>query len=148
MSGTILTLRPATTADARLLLEWRNDQASRNSSRNSETITIDQHEAWLTCVLVSTDHVVRIAESSGVPVGVVRANRIAEGWELSWTVAPQSRGHGVGTHMLRAFAAHLAGPLTAVIRKSNQASQRIAVRAGLTLKGDAEDPDFEVWTRE
>jgi RimJ/RimL family protein N-acetyltransferase len=143
-----LTLRLVTDADAALLMDWRNDAATRSNSRSGEPVHPDQHNAWLSRVISSTDHVIRIAERRGVPVGVVRADRIEGGWELSWTVSPLSRGKGVGGRMLRTFAAGLDGRLAAVIRSDNHASRRIAETAGFRPTGDSPVSNFELWVRE
>ena len=148
MNDNNLKLRPATMADAALLLQWRNGADTRVNSRNSEPIDVGQHETWLSRILASPDHVVRIAEAGGHPVGVVRADRTAQGWELSWTVAPKARGRGVGGGMLGVFVASLDGRLTAVIRKGNLASSKIAAKVGLELTGSTPEDDFELWSRE
>lgn len=134
-------------ADAPLLLAWRNDAAARQASRNADQVSWSEHEAWLTRMLASTDHLMRIAEADGMPVGVVRADRGDGSWELSWTVAPQARGRGFGSHMLRRFVQSLDGRLVAVIRKDNAASIKIAAAAGLKFEREAGDFGYELWTR-
>ena|SRR5687767_11114704 len=146
-SGSI-TLRPASPADADLLLAWRNDPQSRIASRNAACVTPDEHQRWLSRTLASADHKLMIAEDCGKPAGVVRADRIAQGWELSWTVAPEARGRGVGRQMLTAFVATLDGRLVATIRRGNAASSRMASAAGLSLHSFTEDSKFEQWVRE
>ena len=119
MSEINIALRPVSMSDAATLLAWRNDPSTRNNSRGREPIPLEQHLAWLSRVLASTDHVMRMVDSGGHPVGVVRADRTADGWELSWTVASQARGQGIGRKMLRTFVAQFEGHLTAYIRKDN-----------------------------
>jgi RimJ/RimL family protein N-acetyltransferase len=142
-----LSLRAVSMADARLLLAWRNDPVTRSASRNGDRVGRDEHEAWLTRMLASADHVIRIAEADGAPVGVVRADRSNDGWKLSWTVAPQARGRGFGSRMLVCFVRSLDGRLLAVIRKDNAGSRKIAAAAGLKHTGGADDPQYEHWTR-
>jgi RimJ/RimL family protein N-acetyltransferase len=143
-----ITLRQVSLADGQLLFAWRNDPEARRNSRSVEPVRWKDHEAWLSRMLGAPDCVIRIVEADGRPVGVVRADRAADGWELSWTVAPDARGHGVGRSMLTMFVTGLDGRLIAVIRKDNVASARIAAAAGLSRLGLADDPDFERWTRE
>jgi RimJ/RimL family protein N-acetyltransferase len=131
-----------------MLLDWRNDAATRSNSRNSGLINFEQHNAWLSGILASADHIIRIAEAGGRPIGVVRADRIAGGWELSWAVAPQARGRGLGSRMLRSFTASLDGRLLATVRKDNFASARIAGTAGFKRISGSDDPDFDHWVRE
>ena len=134
-------------ADTHCLLDWRNDATTRLNSQNSAEIGLTEHETWLARVLASPGHVLRIAQVGAEPVGVVRADRVAHGWELSWTVAPHARGRGHGGSMLRFFVASLDGRLTAVIRKDNTASIRMAAAAGLKLGGEADRPGFQLWIR-
>jgi L-amino acid N-acyltransferase YncA len=143
-----VSLRAVSMVDAMLLLGWRNDPVTRRASRNTDPVSWNEHKAWLTRVLVSSDHVMRIAEVAGAPVGVVRAARSGDEWELSWTVAPDARGRGFGSIMLKTFVAELDGRLAAVIRKNNPASAKIASAAGLKCAGDAADTGYELWTRE
>ena len=132
-----LHLRQVTRADAPLLLAWRNDPATREASRQTALVAKHEHEAWLAGVLASAERVIRIAECAGRPVGVVRADRLCQGWELSWTVAPAARGQGIGRRMLTMFAATLEGPLVATMRRGHVASAKMAAAAGFTL-GDRE----------
>ncbi|MDB5887241.1 MAG: GCN5-related N-acetyltransferase, partial [Rhodocyclales bacterium] len=52
---------------------------------------------------------------------------------LSWTVAPDARGHGVGKRMLAALLQEVTGLVRAEVKIGNTASMRIAESAGLLL---------------
>jgi spore coat polysaccharide biosynthesis predicted glycosyltransferase SpsG/ribosomal protein S18 acetylase RimI-like enzyme len=98
-----LTARPAGMQDARRLWEWRNDPATRASSRSSAEIAWDDHVRWLTASLARSDRVLLLAEDPVGPVGTVRWDRQGEGeWEVSITVAPQRRGQSLARPLLRA----------------------------------------------
>ena len=142
-----LRLRPAGRADAPLLYAWRNDPETRLASHATDPIAWSDHVAWLGASLASPDRRLRIAEVDGEPVGVVRAARSSDGWELSWTVAPRARSRGIGRRMLRAFVESLDGPLCATIRRDNAASAKIAAAAGFVRVGDAEASGFDRWHR-
>ena len=129
-----LLLRPATLDDCDRLLACRNDPATRRNSRNSAAVIAEAHGAWLRAVLADPDRRLMIAESGGEPVGTVRADRDAGGWELSWTVAPAARGQGYGARIVAAAMEGLFGPIRAAIRPENGASLRIAEAVGMTLR--------------
>src|SRR5262245_19195642 len=141
------SLRGVAMEDARLLYAWRNDPETRAASRNSDTIDWTEHQIWLLRSLASPDRVIRIAVQEGTPVGVVRADRTSEGWELSWTLAPELRGRGFGGQMVRIFAAGLEGSISAVVRQGYRASERVAIAAGLRRVGPASAAGFDLWAR-
>ena len=65
---------------------------------------------------------------------------------LSWTVAPSSRGRGIGSKMLlevcKRFPEH---KLTAEIKRDNQASLSMVLKCGFILS--SKENDFEIWVR-
>ena len=102
-----LVARAATLEDARLLWEWRNDPATRASSRSAEEVPWDDHLVWLGDSLNRTDRLLLLVEDEAVPVGTVRWDlaRDREGereWEVSITVAPQRRRQSLARPLLRA----------------------------------------------
>ena len=94
----MMNLRKATTKDWKLLLDWRNDQHTRKSSKNTSEVPAQQHKIWLENVVRGPDRILYIAEDDGEAVGTVRADydRDAEVYELSWTTAPQARNRSLG----------------------------------------------------
>ncbi|WP_394360360.1 GNAT family N-acetyltransferase [Amycolatopsis sp. SB7-3] len=137
--------REATEADAGLLLAWRNDPRTRQASRSTAVITLDEHSAWLRGVLASPDRVLYVVELDGVPVGTVRFDREDEGvWEVSITLAPESRGRGLSASVLaegeRAFTAgHRVRVVTAAVHRDNAASAALFDRAGYAETAPAVD---------
>lgn len=122
--------RSATAADANPLFRWRNDPATRAASLESSEVVWDDHVAWLTQSLVSENRRLLVAELDGEPVGTVRFDRQEAGWAMSWTVAPERRGQGLGGRMVRAAAENFGAPLSAVVLSGNVASRKIAAAAG------------------
>ncbi len=129
----MLTLRPATMTDATLLFLWRNDPSTRAASHSTGEIDFDSHCNWLDRSLQMPSRRLLIAEIGGAPVGTVRADSSAGATELSWTVAPDRRGTGVGKSMVAAAAAIMPGPIRAEIKAGNAASCRIAESVGMRL---------------
>ena len=93
-----MLIRPLTIDDTPTLLPWRNDELTRAMSRTN-TFIIDL-ESYRTVVggwlALPTTHAY-IAEIDGVPIGTIRL----EEKEVSYTVAPEHRGKGYATEMLR-----------------------------------------------
>jgi RimJ/RimL family protein N-acetyltransferase len=129
-----INLRPATAADAANLLRWRNDCETRRWSRHGSEISPAEHARWLNDSLANASRRLWIAEIDGSAVGTVRADWTAEGIELSWTVAPESRGQGIGSAMVRLVRQSLPGRVYAYLKAGNQASVRIATSAGLQFE--------------
>lgn len=128
-----ITLRLATAVDADLLLNWRNDPATRANSRNSTEITPQEHATWLATKLANSDCQLMIAENDGFPVGTVRADWNGKTWELSWTVGRNARGRGHGRAMVMEMTRSLDGPIRAEIKIGNIASEHIALAVGMAI---------------
>ena len=122
-----MDIRPARMSDAELLFQWRNDPLTRAMSRNDAPVPWDTHISWLAGRLARSEPHLYIAESS-VPVGTFRL----DGDEVSYTVAPEARGKGIGLAML-CIANEMFGPLRAEIYERNTVSIRIAQKAGMIL---------------
>ena len=129
-----LLLRKAKMPDLELLYEWRNHPNTRNASHNTNKITPAEHENWLQTSLTNPDRSIYIAEENGCPIGTVRVDRCEEVFELSWTVAPESTGRGIGKRIVREVADKIKGQIRAEIKVGNTASKRIAEYAGLRLE--------------
>jgi len=127
----MMRLRPATAADAELLLEWRNDPDTRKSSIETEKVKKAEHVSWLSSVLDSRDRQLLIAEEKGVPVGTVRADLSDGVYQLSWTVAPDARGRGLGKQMVAMVARRITAPIRAQVKSDNISSVLIAEYAGM-----------------
>lgn len=135
-------LRPATIADAELLFAWRNDPLTRAQSIHTAPVVWDSHLAWLRASLQNPNRQLFIAEQAAqaeqetVVFGTVRADKINEDYELSWTVAPERRGNGWGNKMVAALIDQLPAGVTyrAVVMNTNPASERIATALGMVVK--------------
>ncbi|WP_422924754.1 GNAT family N-acetyltransferase [Singulisphaera sp. PoT] len=125
--------RNATLTDAELLFAWRNDPETREHSHNTGLLEFEKHVAWLEATLANPRRDLRIAEWKGIPVGTVRIDLLDDGCELSWTVAPESRGKGIGKQMIKSAVEGLSGAVFAEIKAGNIASSRMAEYAGMEL---------------
>lgn len=130
-----LNLRAVTMADAEILLAWRNDPNTRQSSHNSGEIELDSHRAWLEDSLNKPEQRrLWMAEIAGIAVGTCRADRVNSAWTLSWTVAPEARGQGAAYQMVSELIKHLDAPLLAEVKVGNIASMKVAERAGFVVE--------------
>lgn len=137
MSETV-SLRPATIQDADLLLEWRNDLATRKASHNTAEVQRDEHISWLSRTVGNSNRRLYVAEEKGVSVGTVRAD-LSEGvWELSWTVAPGARGRGIAKRMVAVLAHQISEGIRAEVKAGNIASARIAEHAGMEFERETD----------
>ena len=133
-----MELRLATFDDADLLLKWRNDAKTRASSRNKQEISKKEHEKWLKASLADSNRELYIAEINSIPVGTVRSDYDGQFYELSWTIAPEQRGKGIGKEMVSLITKKINKPVRAEVKKNNTASKRIAEYVGMTLMYEEE----------
>lgn len=127
--------RPVTIDDARMLLDWRNDDDTRRMSRCTGVVAWEDHLAWLANVMADSTRKLLVVESDGVPVGTVRwDHRGGIDWEVSIAVAPWCRGKGLASSVLaageRALRTGTARRLIAGISDANLASRRLFAGAG------------------
>jgi spore coat polysaccharide biosynthesis predicted glycosyltransferase SpsG/GNAT superfamily N-acetyltransferase len=145
----VVTYRPATTDDAGRLLAWRNDPDTRAVSREQHEVKPEEHAAWLARTLTDARRTLLIAEADDGPCATVRFDRSGAEAEISITVAPEQRGRGLGSQVIKEATelylhAHPeVGRAVAEVRNDNAPSTVAFARAGFgnTDEGDAE------WTR-
>jgi RimJ/RimL family protein N-acetyltransferase len=128
--------REATEADAELLLSWRNDPRTRESSRSTAVVTLAEHLGWLRGVLADEERLLLVVDHEDAPVGTVRFDRRdGDGWEVSITLAPDSRGRGLSGAVLaegeRALRERLdVRVVLAAVHQDNTASAKLFEHAG------------------
>ena len=162
-----LALRPLTRDDLPLLgawlqeplvAEWWHDDPSPEALEREYGAAIDGREPTA----------LRVGVVDGVPVGFVQWYRFAdepeytaelaaagiavppEAWSLDYLVgAPEHRGRGVGTALVRAALAAIGpGPVLVPVHAGNAASAGVLRRAGLALVAAAElEPDNPAHSR-
>lgn len=135
--------REATLEDRAILLAWRNDELTRRASFSTEPVAPEEHAEWLRRTVTDRDRHLYLALERGKEVGTVRLDVDGSLRELSWTVAPCARGHGVGTRMVQAAVRLFGPPLSARVKAVNEPSRRICQRAGFAL--DYVTDDTECW---
>ncbi len=129
-----MTVRDATMDDARLMLDWRNDPATRAVSRGSAEIDWDGHVGWVAGKLADPGCRLMIGMVGALPVGVIRFDREAStgDCEVSLYLDPDLQGLKLGPAMLAAAEA-VAFPdsdIHAEVLAGNIGSERLFLGGG------------------
>jgi RimJ/RimL family protein N-acetyltransferase len=131
--GRRVALRPATQADAAMMLAWQSAPGIRAFARNPAAPRPDEHEPWLRRKLADPDCLFNIVLCGDEPAGILRFDRIAarDAFEVSILVAPDRHRLGIGGCALELGKRLLpAERIIAAIRPGNAASIRMFERAG------------------
>ena len=100
----LLGLRPAVWEDAEFLLNLRNDPATRQNSFQTKEVLPEEHYAWLQRTLQREDAEIYILTSvidgQEYRFGQLRLNYEKEAALISYGIAPDYRGHGLGKELL------------------------------------------------
>ncbi|MFA6700019.1 MAG: GNAT family N-acetyltransferase [Thiomicrospira sp.] len=128
-----VVLRLANFDDVNILYEWRNDEATRLASHNSEPVAYENHVSWLKNTLQNPDRILYIAEFWGKPIGTLRLDKDGDFYEVSWTIAPTERGKGLGTKMVSKIIGETNFKLRAEVKENNLGSKKIAEFNGFEL---------------
>lgn len=130
-----LVWRKAGPADSPFFFRWRNDPVSRRLSLSSGRITRAAHQAWFAGKLADARCRLWVAlDGKDRRVGQVRLDAAGPRAALvSITVAPERRGQGWGTRMLRDIPGPRR-PLRAMIKTDNLASVVAFLKAGFRFR--------------
>jgi dTDP-4-amino-4,6-dideoxygalactose transaminase/RimJ/RimL family protein N-acetyltransferase len=138
----MITLRPATLADANLLREWANDPAVRAASFETGPIDEPTHRRWLEQKLDggTCGFYIAIADGGGA-AGYARVDIDGAAGELAVSVDAALRGRGYGRQIIAAAAARAAdefglSEIRARVKHDNTASLRAFAAAGFTPNTD------------
>ena len=135
-----MRLRPAVLEDAARLWDWANDAAVRAAAFDQTPVAWERHLAWLTARLAAgCDPLLILETAEHQPIGQLRFDPVAEGWEVDFSVAAGARGRGYGTRLLAAGVAEArrywpeGTRLIARVLAANTPSLRICQRAGFVI---------------
>lgn len=151
-----LTIREGRLSDASVLFDWRNDERVRLVSRDSKTLSWDEHINWLQSSLANPKRKVYVAQIGAAPVGTVRYDQSdadLNDWEISIALNPEHRGRGLGGALLaaadRLLRETLGFPILirAVVRTENNASNRLFETSGYCITTGGEAEGFRTWCR-
>ncbi len=146
-----MQLRPAKLNDD-FLLSWRNDSETRVQSHETAEVSPAEHRQWLVKSLADPRRRIWIAEIGTQPVATIRVDWDDEAhskYEISYTVAPEHRGKGIGSQLVHEtidLPELKHATVVAKVKRSNIASQRVFEKAGLKLT--AEDGEILTYCRQ
>lgn len=130
----MITVRPATLDDTADLFAWRNDPGTRAMCLNDGLVAWDDHAAWLTRTLATTDRRLLILEADGRPAATARFD-YDDPTEFSFTIAPSFRCKGLSLQLVNAAIA-TEPAFIAYIRAINRPCQRLCSAVGMRLVRD------------
>ncbi|MSR86576.1 GNAT family N-acetyltransferase [Candidatus Peribacteria bacterium] len=139
-----LRLRPVRDEDSELILRLANDPETRSASFSTAPITPEEHRAWFTKKLQEKTTTFLLAiDAEDQPVGSIRFEEKPE-VTLSFSLAPEHRGKGLGTELVRLgtekyLRAHPKGIVHAWVKSANDGSASIFRKIGfqeLSPEGD------------
>jgi RimJ/RimL family protein N-acetyltransferase len=138
-----MILRPATFADEKLLLNWRNDQTVRAVSTNTLEVSEESHKAWLLNIMRDNETQLYIAEVDGIPIG---QGRIERAWKaiskkmdsclIGYSIASEYRRQGHGVQLVTKLVnlaknTHGYSTVSCRIKRTNMCSVAVAIKAGV-----------------
>ena len=132
--------RPARQTDARLVYDWRTNEAVRATSLNRESFDYEDHRVWFAKVLDDPSRHLLIVECEGEPRAVVRFDGSeGDNYEVSIYVDPSATGMGIGPRALLCAEDWLRDHLdrscsiTATVREENQPSHKLFCKCGYVV---------------
>lgn len=139
-----IQLAAATPKDARQWWEWSNDPGVRAVSFSSADIPWETHLQWFDERLGNSDCRLQMArDSKGKGLGQVRFDLGANEATISVSLAPGTRGRGLGTLLIwmacdQLFSESAIEQVVALIKPDNLASVRAFEKVGFVSTGETE----------
>lgn len=150
-----MKLRRFSDQDIYDLWVWRNDEATRQNSRETALLDLATHQQWCARSLVNRARTILIAEAGDDKLGMIRFDRLNDTpcFLVSLIVAAERRGSGIGRKILTAGCATLLAQsgkarIEAEIRNANVASRRIFEACGFDQDTNRTDGDFLTYVRQ
>ncbi len=135
----MVVLRLAEKGDIKLLFEWRNDVTVRMNSIYTKPILYENHCTWFDKKQQDINSNIYICMYGGQPIGQIRIDYQENKAEISYSLAKEYRGKGLGEITLHSLeekeCVRLKGKtLTGIVKRNNIASQRCFEKLGYTKK--------------
>ena len=140
-----LSLRKVIHSHKNLLLNWANDPVVRKGSFQNHMITEDEHEKWFDSKLNNPNVLMWIFTYNGSPAGTIRFEKDKKEVILSYQIAPNYRGKGLGTDMLKMaierveYNWHHSNKIMAYTVPGNIASVKSMEKVGFCLESSSNE---------
>ena len=131
--GRPVSLRLAERSDCDLMFAWQTMPEVRRYARYPELPSLAEHVAWVEASLTRPDRVLTLILHDGLPVGVLRFDRLDATpiQEISILLDPRLHGRGIAAAALRLGQNLFRGAvLHAEVDPANTASRRLFQQAG------------------
>lgn len=96
-----LSLRRAKTSDVMSVFQWANDPLVRSYSFSSDPISLETHSKWFESKLGTDGCIYLILEVNGTAAGQIRYDVKDTSYTISFGIAKEFRGQGLGTIILK-----------------------------------------------
>lgn len=144
MTADMIRLRDVSSEDCRLIWEWAVDASVRSFSFNTSAIPWHKHQRWFREKISNGNCMYYLAENhKGIPLAQVRYDTDGTNADISICVAPESRGIGLGSRIIRQSAGRLFNEtavtqIHAFVKPENKASAKAFINGGYRLMGSRE----------
>jgi len=129
-----LLLREANKNDCKLYWYWANDTLVRENAYHQQQITLEEHQIWFAKQLNSPNVIMLVVESEFGPAAQVRFDYSNSNYVISYSIARQFRGLGLGKTIVNKAISFLPDKQTSTIiakvRESNIPSGKIFKNIG------------------
>lgn len=132
-------LRDVTEADAELLFHWANETEVRQNALNQDEIAWEDHIKWFNRKIKSDQSKIFILEKDKQPVGQIRYDKNGNFWEISFSIGKKFRGSGFGKMIIELSRNRVPGPVRAVVKNGNLASQKVFESLEFEREGKKDD---------
>lgn len=141
-------LRLANASDKELLLQWANDATCRKNSFSTNKITPNEHEKWFTNIIASENISLFILMVDNKEAGQIRIDRKDGVGYISYSLACQYRGMGLGKIAILLLENEIMGSvgkyykIRAEVKSGNISSQKIFEELGYNKMVNGESYEY------
>lgn len=141
-----LKLRKINKEDCKILFEWTNDPSVRKNAFNTEPVKWEEHQKWFATKLQNENDEIFLFLKDGEPVGQIRFEKEEDYWKLSYSIAKEHRGHGLGKELVELGLNEVQGKVKAWVKKDNPASLKVFDRIGFRREANGEEDAVQfIW---